>query len=79
LTPPDRAWLASLLHRLPRPSLHAAAVLVSIGPAFPGVDSLVLFLALIAAAWFLGDIVRRWQTLAREHSCLVGFRGSGCR
>jgi signal transduction histidine kinase len=49
----------------------AAAILIVAGGAFPGVDSLALFLGLIAAAWFLGDIVRRWQTLAREHSAQV--------
>ena len=49
----------------------AAAILILAGPGFPGVDSLALFLALIAAAWFLGDIVRRWQTLAREHAAQV--------
>jgi signal transduction histidine kinase len=49
----------------------ATVVLVSVGATFPGLDSLALFLALITAAWFLGDIVRRWQTLAREHSAQV--------
>jgi signal transduction histidine kinase len=47
------------------------AVLVGAGPGFPGLDSLALYLGLITAAWFLGDIVRRWQTLAREHSAQV--------
>jgi signal transduction histidine kinase len=46
-------------------------VLVSVPSTFPGLDSLVLYLGLIAAAWFLGDLVRRWQTLAREHSAQV--------
>jgi len=48
-----------------------ATVLIGAGPAFPGLDSLALYLALITAAWFLGDVVRRWQTLAREHSAQV--------
>jgi signal transduction histidine kinase len=38
----------------------------------PGLDSLALFVGLITAAWFLGDIVRRWQTLAREYQARVG-------
>jgi signal transduction histidine kinase len=46
-------------------------VLIGAGATFPGLDSLALYLGLIAAAWFLGDIVRRWQTLAREHAAQV--------
>ncbi len=44
------------------------AVLLLAGPAFPGVGSWVLFAALLAAAWFLGDIVRRWQSAAAAHA-----------
>jgi signal transduction histidine kinase len=44
------------------------AVLLWIGPSFPGVGSWVLFSALLAGAWFLGDIVRRWQLAAAAHS-----------
>jgi signal transduction histidine kinase len=46
-------------------------VLLSVPSTFPGLDSLALYLGLITAAWFLGDLVRRWQTLAREHSAQV--------
>ena len=30
------------------------------GPSFPGLPALAQFAALLAGAWFLGDIVRRW-------------------
>jgi signal transduction histidine kinase len=44
------------------------AVLLWAGPSFPGFLSWVQFSALLAAAWFLGDIVRRWQRAAAEHA-----------
>ncbi|HEU4347872.1 MAG TPA: sensor histidine kinase [Actinoplanes sp.] len=44
------------------------AVLLWAGPAFPGVGSWVQFSAMLGAAWFLGDIVRRWQRSAAEHA-----------
>jgi signal transduction histidine kinase len=44
------------------------AVLLWAGPSFPGIASWVLFSALLAGAWFLGDIVRRWQLAAAVHS-----------
>jgi signal transduction histidine kinase len=44
------------------------AVLLWAGPAFPGLASWVQFSALLTAAWFLGDIVRRWQRAAAEHA-----------
>lgn len=43
------------------------AVLIRVGPSFPGLSSWMLFSAIVAAAWFLGDIVRRWQTAAAAH------------
>jgi signal transduction histidine kinase len=53
-------------------SLGLAEVLIAVllwaGPAFPGVPSWLQFSALLAAAWFLGDIVRRWQRAAAEHA-----------
>jgi signal transduction histidine kinase len=44
------------------------AVLLWAGPSFPGWPSLAQFAALLAGAWFLGDIVRRWQRAAAEHA-----------
>jgi signal transduction histidine kinase len=38
------------------------------GPSFPGVESIVLFGSLFAAAWFLGDVVQRWRVLASAHA-----------
>jgi len=43
-------------------------VLLRVGPFFPGWDSFTLYAALIAAVWFLGTVVRRWQVLAQEHA-----------
>jgi signal transduction histidine kinase len=43
-----------------------AAVLV-IGPAFPGLSSVVLYLLIIAGAWWLGHAVRRWRSAAQAH------------
>jgi hypothetical protein len=34
----------------------------------PGLPAVVQFAALLAGAWFLGDIVRRWQRAAAEHA-----------
>ncbi len=44
------------------------AVLLWAGPSFPGVASWVQFSAIVAGAWFLGDIVRRWQQAADAHA-----------
>jgi signal transduction histidine kinase len=44
------------------------AVLVLARPDRPDVGSWVLFSVLLAAAWFLGDIVRRWQVAAVAHA-----------
>ena len=44
------------------------AVLLWAGPSFPGLPGLAQFAALLAGAWFLGDIVRRWQCAAAEHA-----------
>ncbi|HEX8347648.1 MAG TPA: histidine kinase [Actinoplanes sp.] len=44
------------------------AVLLWAGPSFPGVASWVQFAALLTGAWFLGDIVRRWQAAAAVHA-----------
>jgi signal transduction histidine kinase len=47
--------------------LEGALVLLLVaGTSFPGWDSVALFAVLIGAAWFLGVLARRWQTLARE-------------
>ncbi|SDS82803.1 Signal transduction histidine kinase [Friedmanniella luteola] len=44
----------------------ALVLLLALSAGFPGWDSVVLFAALVAAAWFLGTLARRWQNLARE-------------
>ncbi len=44
------------------------AVLVLVRSARPDVGSWGLFSVLLAAAWFLGDIVRRWQVAAVAHA-----------
>jgi signal transduction histidine kinase len=61
--------------RLPRPrSLQllllaevGLALLILVGPSFPDFTSLSLFILLLAAAWFLGDLARRWRTAAEMH------------
>lgn len=64
--------VASALER--RRSLLALTVaelvmvlLILVGPGFPDYGSLALFALLIGAAWFLGDVVRRWRTAAMQH------------
>jgi signal transduction histidine kinase len=42
-------------------------ILILVGPSFPDYGSLALFALLIGAAWFLGDVVRRWRTAAMQH------------
>lgn len=42
-------------------------ILIIVGPSFPDYSSLALFAVLIGAAWFLGDVVRRWRTAAIQH------------
>ena len=42
-------------------------ILIFVGPSFPDYSSLALFAVLIGAAWFLGDVVRRWRTAAIQH------------
>ena len=42
------------------------AALVLLGPGELGVDSAVFFGGLVAGAWFLGDVARRWRALAEE-------------
>jgi signal transduction histidine kinase len=42
-------------------------VLIFVGPTFPGYGSIALFALIIGAAWFLGDVVRRWRTAAMQH------------
>jgi signal transduction histidine kinase len=44
------------------------AVLVLARPGRPDLGSWTLFAALLAGAWFLGDIVRRWQAAAVTHA-----------
>ena len=44
------------------------AVLLWLGSSFPGAGSWLLFSAILVAAWFLGDIVRRWQSAAAAHA-----------
>lgn len=62
-TQPPR-WAAGLLG-----VLEVALVLLLVtGTNFPGWDSVGFFVALTAAAWFLGVLARRWQTLARENA-----------
>ena len=43
-------------------------VLLWVGPWHPGLAAVAQYAALLAAAWFLGDIVRRWQRAAVEHA-----------
>lgn len=43
-------------------------VLVLLGPGGLGLDSLVLFVGLVAVAWLLGDVVRRWRALAEANA-----------
>jgi signal transduction histidine kinase len=61
-----RDWWTALV------SLATAEVLLAVllwwGPSFPGVPSWVLFAALLGGAWFLGDVVRRWQHAAAAHA-----------
>ena len=45
----------------------AVALLLIVGPSFPGAASVVFYLAIIAVAWWLGFLVRRWRTAAQEH------------
>jgi signal transduction histidine kinase len=44
------------------------AALLWLGSSFPGVGSWLLYSALLGGAWFLGDIVRRWQAAATAHA-----------
>ena len=43
------------------------AALLLAGPGGPGLDSVVFFAGLVAGAWFLGDVARRWRALAEEN------------
>jgi len=45
----------------------AVAALLLTGPGFPGLSSLVLYLVIIAVAWWLGYAVRRWRSAALAH------------
>jgi signal transduction histidine kinase len=45
----------------------AMVILIFVGPSFPDYGSLALFALLMGAAWFLGDVVRRWRTAAIQH------------
>ena len=45
----------------------AVGLLIALGPAFPGVSSLVLYAGIIGASWWLGRLIRRWRTAAEEH------------
>ena len=45
----------------------AVALLLFLGPSFPGAGSVLFYLAIIAVAWWLGYLVRRWRTAAEEH------------
>ena len=49
-------------------AVGVTALLLWVGPSFPGADSVVLFGALLGAAWFLGDVVQRWRLLANAHA-----------
>jgi signal transduction histidine kinase len=46
----------------------ALVVLLWQGPSFPGLASTVQFAGLIAGAWLLGVLARRWQTMAAENA-----------
>jgi signal transduction histidine kinase len=48
------------------------AALSWLGPAFTGVAAWLQFTAILAAAWFLGDVVRRWQVAAAAHARRAG-------
>jgi signal transduction histidine kinase len=43
------------------------ALLVLVGPGGLGPDSVLFFGGLVAGAWFLGDVTRRWRALAEEN------------
>lgn len=43
-------------------------VLLLLGPGGLGLDSLAFFAGLVAGAWLLGDVVRRWRALAEENA-----------
>ena len=43
------------------------AALLLLGPGNGDLDSLVLYALLLAGAWFLGDVARRWRFLAQEN------------
>jgi len=43
-------------------------VLLWQGPSFPGWPSTVQFVGLVAGAWLLGVLARRWQTMAAENA-----------
>lgn len=43
------------------------AALMPLGPGRLGPDSVVFFGGLVAGAWFLGDVARRWRALAEEN------------
>jgi signal transduction histidine kinase len=46
----------------------ALIVLLWQGPSFPGWPSTVQFVGLVAGAWLLGVLARRWQTMAAENA-----------
>ena len=43
------------------------AALMLLGPGRLGLDSVLFFGGLVAGAWFLGDVARRWRALAEEN------------
>jgi signal transduction histidine kinase len=49
-------------------SVAVMGLLLWRGSSFPGLSSVVLFGALFAIAWFLGDVVQRWRLLASAHA-----------
>jgi signal transduction histidine kinase len=57
----QRSLLALLIVEL------VMVTLIFVGPSFPDFSSLALFALVIGAAWFLGDVVRRWRTAAMQH------------
>jgi signal transduction histidine kinase len=46
----------------------AVAVLVILGPAFPGFPSVMFYSALVCVAWWLGHLVKRSRLAAEEHA-----------
>jgi signal transduction histidine kinase len=44
------------------------ALVLILGPRFPGLASVAFYVAIVAVAWWLGYLVRGWRTAADEHA-----------